>query len=596
MKSIFKEKWTSDFFFLENNEGAYCLLCGPDKKIFHTFSTFNFKRHASTLHPRELNFCVEKREKLLDFLRSRISTTHQQQLQQQQQQNMLKKKILTVSYRIAFNLATKMKSFEDGAFLKNLMLDAIAILCPDETEIFEKIPLSPSTVMRRTLAIAGDLKEQLQSMIDSSEFYSIAMDESTDIGDIAQLAIYVRGINDDFQLFEEIGCLCAMNDRVTGKTVSEEFIKFITNRKMNVDQIVNITTDGCPSMIGSRKDGFKAIFFQNYPNSMAIFLHCIIHQESLCKKVLGLENVITGVTSVVNFIRGSQLRHRQFKQLLQDENAEFDDIHHHIPVRWLSVGEVCKRVYELRSEIVQFLNEIGKTDFEMLEDEYWLNHLAFTVDLLNYLNILNKKLQGKGKFVHELIYDVEKFMSDIIRFKDNFNVMNFTDFETLQQRESLIFDSDISTFTDVFDRLHADFSSRFKDFFALKSSIYIITDLFNVKFDKIQLPMPPLMKETLIIQSDVIARKKYSEMSAIDFFKSLDKKKYGTLRNKAKQLFVIFGSTYLCECGFSIMKYAKSKTRSRITNENLDAALRIKMSHLKPNFTKLVESHKRLLE
>lgn len=144
-------------------------------------------------------------------------------------------------------------------------------------------------------------------------------------------------------------------------------------------------------MIGDKKSGF--------PEQKVVFLHCIIHQEALCKKVLNLGHVIAVVTGVVNFIRGSKLRHRKFKKLLLDENSEFPDVHHHIPIRWLSVGQVCDRVYKLRSHIIEFLNENKNTNFEEFKDENWLNHLAFTVDLLKHLNDLNKKLQGKKKFV-----------------------------------------------------------------------------------------------------------------------------------------------------------------------------------------------------
>ena len=43
---------------------------------------------------------------------------------------------------------------------------------------------------------------------------------------------------------------------------------------------------------------------------------------------------------------------------------------------------------------------------------------------------------------------------------------------------------------------------------------------------------------------------------------------------------VLFGSTYLCESVFSRMKFAKSKTRSVLTDTNLQNTLRITTSQL----------------
>jgi hypothetical protein len=54
------------------------------------------------------------------------------------------------------------------------------------------------------------------------------------------------------------------------------------------------------------------------PDQKMIFLHCIIHQEMLCKCVLKISHVVDTVTKVVNFIRAKYLNHRQFVSLLEE--------------------------------------------------------------------------------------------------------------------------------------------------------------------------------------------------------------------------------------------------------------------------------------
>ena len=54
------------------------------------------------------------------------------------------------------------------------------------------------------------------------------------------------------------------------------------------------------------------------PDQKIIFLHCIIHQEVLCKCVLKMSHGVDKVTKVVNFIREKCLNHRQFVSLSEE--------------------------------------------------------------------------------------------------------------------------------------------------------------------------------------------------------------------------------------------------------------------------------------
>lgn len=233
---VFKNSWTDDFFFIEKSSGAFCLLCPSNQKLFTLFTTDNFKRHAQKNHRKETDLCADERKTLVITLLNRsecVRSQQQQQQQKNQQQLELNENIIRVSYIVAYKLAKSLKSFEDGAFLKSLLLEIVSILCPKEKENFEKIPISPSTIQRRVVAISEKLKEQMQMMINQADYYSIAMDESTDIGDFAQLGIYVRAINDDFEILEEIGSLNTMDGRVNGETLVAEF-----DNSINVLQIL----------------------------------------------------------------------------------------------------------------------------------------------------------------------------------------------------------------------------------------------------------------------------------------------------------------------------------------------------------------------
>jgi 17beta-estradiol 17-dehydrogenase/3beta-hydroxysteroid 3-dehydrogenase/mitotic-spindle organizing protein 1 len=59
-------------------------------------------------------------------------------------------------------------------------------------------------------------------------------------------------------------------------------------------------------------------------------------------------------------------------------------------------------------------------------------------------------------------------------------------------------------------------------------------------------------------------------------------------------MLVLFGSTYICEQTFSVMKFTKSRYRSSLTDEHLLAVVRISTSDIQPDFDGLVNAQQRL--
>ena len=85
---------------------------------------------------------------------------------------------------------------------------------------------------------------------------------------------------------------------------------------------------------------------------------------------------------IINFIRARALNHRLFKRLL-----------YYTEVRWLSRGQVLKRLFELRTEVLLFLKDKVNTLYEYLESEDFLQGLAYLADIFSHLNEINMSLQ-----------------------------------------------------------------------------------------------------------------------------------------------------------------------------------------------------------
>ena len=140
------------------------------------------------------------------------------------QQSAVHESITKASFLLAFKIAQASKSFSDGEFIKQCMVETAGLLCPDTTSKYEQISLSGRTVTRRIEQIDEHLADELKGKADSFVFYSFALDESDDVRATAQLLIFVRGINDNFEIIEE---LLAM-ESLKGTTRGEDLFLKVT--------------------------------------------------------------------------------------------------------------------------------------------------------------------------------------------------------------------------------------------------------------------------------------------------------------------------------------------------------------------------------
>lgn len=83
-------------------------------------------------------------------------------------------------------------------------------------KLFQNLSLSCRTVSACISDMAQDIEKSLQDSAANFEFYSLAMDETTDLMNTSQLAIFLCGIPTDF----EICFRCkAMHDTTRGTGV-----------------------------------------------------------------------------------------------------------------------------------------------------------------------------------------------------------------------------------------------------------------------------------------------------------------------------------------------------------------------------------------
>ncbi|GFR06043.1 uncharacterized protein TNCT_331491 [Trichonephila clavata] len=110
------------------------------------------------------------------------------------------------------------------------------------------LQLSARTVTRRIEVIAENLEAELANDMENCIFFSLQMDESTDVTNISRLAICVKMVFSDFTTKEEFLFVLPLKKSTRGEDIFSTFKKYITDVKLPVQKLSSITTDGAPAM------------------------------------------------------------------------------------------------------------------------------------------------------------------------------------------------------------------------------------------------------------------------------------------------------------------------------------------------------------
>ncbi|XP_027861956.1 general transcription factor II-I repeat domain-containing protein 2-like [Xiphophorus couchianus] len=578
---VFKKEWTTKYFFTDVRSTAVCLIC---QETVAVFKEYNISRHFATKHA---NYASKQSAQERAATAQRLAANLQTQQNFFHRQTAIQESSTKASFLLAFKLAKASKPLSEGEFLKECIVDTADLLCPESKGKFEKISLSRRTVTRRVELIDEDLVSELNKKAESFNLYSLALDESNDMKDTAQLLIFIRGINDSFETTEELLSMESLKGKTRGEDLYEQVSAVIERMKLPWSKLAGVTTDGSPNLTGKNVGLLKRIqdkVKEENPDQDVIFLHCIIHQESLCKSVLQLNHVVDPVVKLVNFIRARGLNHCQFIAFLEETDADHHDLLYHSRVRWLSLGKVCQRVWELKEEIRSFLELMGKSDeFPELSDEDWLCDFAFAVDILSHMNELNVKLQGKDQFVHDMYTNVRAFKSKLILFSRQMSNKSFAHFPTLAMQKAT---RNVKKYCKSLDDMHREFCRRFTDFEKIEKSLQLVS--CPLSQDPETAPHE-LQLELIDLQSDSVSKEKFRSLKLNDFYASLNEATFPNLRRTAQKMLALFGSTYVCEQTFSVMNINKARYRSRLTDQHLRSILRIATTKLTPDFDALAK-------
>ena len=230
-----------------------------------------------------------------------------------------------LSFKFREAIAENGKAFSNGEFVKHCLMIFAERACPDKKYLFEQTCLSRFTVARRIDALSDHLEDALAERIRKFSHYSLAIDESVDISDPAQLVVSVQGVTEDFEVDEELLDMASMESTTTGENIAQEVLKIVQKFRLDPKKMSGLTTDGAPAMV-RKHNGFTKKFLEAFEAQSVVVNHCIIHLANLCNKAPNAINITKEVVRCINYIRFQGLSHRQIKFFLEELECLYPDI------------------------------------------------------------------------------------------------------------------------------------------------------------------------------------------------------------------------------------------------------------------------------
>lgn len=414
-----------------------------------------------------------------------------------------------------------------------------------------------------------NINRQLLQHLKNCICFSLALDESCDIRDTAQLIFWIRLVTKDFEIYEEMLTIRGMKDRTRGIDIFKTFESVAQDFQLDMTKLVSVTTDGAPAMLG-QKSGFVGILKQQTNVSLVASFHCMIHVENICAQLSKTDifkNVMDTVVKIVNYIRSSAMNHRQFLELLKEiEDAEFNDLVYFTNVRWLSRGKVLQRFSSLFNHIRDFLETKEMlTKFSIIEKNEWQCDLQFLTIITLHINELNLKLQGKEKLICDLAQYVREFMSKLKLFVIHMENLDFTHFVNMEKyKEDYNFNK--QRYVGWLQELQGKFEDRFVDIEKFRPAFQLMQDPFHFDITNFQLSQDianmlsldrrNFESDMLLLQSQ-IDYPRNEESVLLMWTRLLKSNEFLVLDSGIAKLLSMFGTTWVCESTFSAVNFIK---------------------------------------
>ncbi|KAG8235115.1 hypothetical protein J437_LFUL014378 [Ladona fulva] len=533
----FHEEWEEKYFFTNLNGKCFCLICHSSVSVG---KKCNIERHFMTVH----KYFESEYPSKSDLRKSKVKEL-KTALKEKQALYVLsgcKSKAFTIaSFKVAHLLALKKRPIKDGELIKSCIIAASESLFHAHKNKNEILPAIRDIQLSESV-----IAERIQLMSNCSSK-------------------------------EDLLAVIPISDGTQAKDIYQAFKNYVSDSCFPLQKLVSITTDGSPSMIDS-ESGFISFCKKDadFPNFFSY--HCIIQQHALFTDVIHFDHIIKIFMNVVKSLHFSTLQNRLFKTLLDECEEDFSMMMLYSGVRLLEKGKVLQEFYDLLPDIMKYLDSKDEHCDE-LSDPLWQLNLAFLADVSAKICNLNFELQEKGKSLSQMIGSVNAFKSKLNLWIAQIKRNVFSHFPCIEKMMQSNSGFDLSIYCKDLEEIKKSFEVRFADFNSIQSTATFLLNPF-VETDISEM-------SAQVANSNLQLKARSSER---DFWNMVEKEKYPLLKETFQRINACFGSTYMCESGFSTLELLNCRSAFNMNDTQIQNCMRLAISPYIPEFEKFVEN------
>ena len=250
------------------------------------------------------------------------------------------------------------------------------------------------------------MEEGFKNRLPAASDFSLMTDETTDISDRAKLTIFVRYVNSDsHQVTEEFLGLVEVYGRKGAEALFNLICNVLKRKGIGIKQMRFNGMDGTNTMSGERS-GLQRRFRHEVPHTK--YINCrngklVLVFVHLLPNFKALQNVDSVLLSSWKMIKYSTVKNAVFGEAQETFGKKKRKLLKVAATRWLSHGEVSKRLVSRYSCLIDALDTIlekgadqevkGLSD-ELLNPDTALFLLLLT-DVLSFINRFSLFLQRK---------------------------------------------------------------------------------------------------------------------------------------------------------------------------------------------------------
>ncbi|KAK2945206.1 hypothetical protein BLNAU_19895 [Blattamonas nauphoetae] len=218
---------------------------------------------------------------------------------------------------------------------------------------------------------------------------SVTLDTSTDHILTSVLAVNLRFLSKSNEIVVLLAGLEELKSGGTGHQLYSTFLEVIQKVGIDLQQIVSVSTDGDPAMVGSQ-NGFKGRLKQDLP--LVFHQHCGAHRYNLSLResfeneiTPNVKTLINNCVSMIHSITNSASYTRDFAQKMKDRGHSRTRLTKPLRIRWHTCQSTVSEMFDYGDIILSILSKDTNTTVQSLCAYFMQPKTILLLPIVNHL-------------------------------------------------------------------------------------------------------------------------------------------------------------------------------------------------------------------